>query len=595
MNVISNNFSLQTKNLIPMNSLITSEGKQVRELKLILNEGKNGYTEDKTFKDLKKWIKKNKLNVKGRGFFIQFKYDDKFIYNINPHFQTYKNLSFISLFAKYEKKKVLNRINQISIFYADLPTKNEGGDDKNNNCLYYAIKSFLLDRMKHKTPYKFKQFLGLKKDEKVHIDLLPKIEEKYGINIYLSGDFNYKPSKKILHYENVYLTLINGHYEANKKPFDKSYIVYSEPLPLIIAYSDNHKIYFWNGKENLTTKPKNAHIIKKDIDEDYKEIYDKTKKEYEIMAENTNYNPLKFRDLNNLIKKIIYDTIKNYEWEEIHPDEAEIIKKCGMGAVRFAETGIYNHCYSFDLNRYYSHLQKNLNVPTSRPEFLKIEKLPKILSPGFYKCNIEQGLKFFNYNIYGWYTQYDINYIRKNHPEIKISIDNEADFNNLCYKKSYCNFNKFNNIYNTFYNLYKNNNCKVAKTVANMVWGMCCSRDFTKHKLEENKPIVFNPNSDNIKQKNTSYILKKYSIHNYFKFPYARVGPFLVSKGRATINEAIIKDFKINDIKYINTDGFISQTIPKNFKSSDKMGGLRLEYEIKKIHIKNKNDKIILE
>lgn len=57
MNVISNNFSLQTKNLIPMNSLITSEGKQVRELKLILNEGKNGYTEDKTFKDLKKWIK----------------------------------------------------------------------------------------------------------------------------------------------------------------------------------------------------------------------------------------------------------------------------------------------------------------------------------------------------------------------------------------------------------------------------------------------------------------------------------------------------------------------------------------------------------
>ena len=50
--------------------------------------------------------------------------------------------------------------------------------------------------MKHKQPCRFKKFLGLKKDSKVSIDLLPKIEEKYKINIYLSGDFEYEPKQK---------------------------------------------------------------------------------------------------------------------------------------------------------------------------------------------------------------------------------------------------------------------------------------------------------------------------------------------------------------------------------------------------------------
>ena len=584
-------FHESTTNLMPQNSLITSEGKFARQKRFKLTKGQKPVDEQQTFNDLTDALKRYAGKRKNRGFLICFTYDNKLSWCMNKHFQTLDDIEFMSFFAMYERRKVEDKITAIDLYYVDLPSKNKGGrketiPDPYNNCLYYALKSFLGDKMKDKQPSLMKRYLKIENDEGVHWNLLPLLEERYKINIYLKGDFTYDSCKK--YSQSCYLTLINGHYEPNRPKFDKSYIKFKKPAPLLLTYSKNGQVYFYNGEEELTEKPKTAHVVQCDVDD--KEDYFKSYTEQcRLMTLNTKYNPLEFKDLKELVKKIIYMTYKNVDFEPIQQDEEEIIKMVGMSACRYAEPGTYKNVSSIDMNRFYSSLQSNINIPIGKPTFTKLNELPEILKPGFYKVKIKTKCPFFTYNKYNWYTQYSIYQARDNDPTAEFSIIDNEEFNAVMYPPKYTNTNKFNDIYKTLYVLGKGK-CKIAKLVANMIWGTLNQRNFKREKLTENGAKLFNPNTDTIKFRTSCYVGKFFNPNSYFKFPYARSGPFITSKGRREIVKSIYKtvDNPLN-IKYIHTDGFLCVDLSKSFKSSQDMGKLRLDKLYGEVEVLNKN------
>jgi hypothetical protein len=101
----------------------------------------------------------------------------------------------------------------------DRPTKGRLGDY--NDCLYFALKKAISLDIPFKTGAQLKQFLGLHRNAKVDILLIPKIKEKlttYKINVI--RDHVYSSPKDCL--KEINLKLVNNHYIFNSKI--KSYL-----------------------------------------------------------------------------------------------------------------------------------------------------------------------------------------------------------------------------------------------------------------------------------------------------------------------------------------------------------------------------------
>jgi hypothetical protein len=108
-------------------------------------------------------------------------------------------------------------------FFIKLGQNQGGTDDVYNDCLYNSIKYFIFDIEKYfGSPADFKKFLRLKRNDKISIDLIDKIEKKlktYQINI--MGD--YIRESKIISNKRININLSNEHYTPIKKPIKKKF------------------------------------------------------------------------------------------------------------------------------------------------------------------------------------------------------------------------------------------------------------------------------------------------------------------------------------------------------------------------------------
>ena len=66
--------------------------------------------------------------------------------------------------------------------------------------------------------------------------------------------------------------------------------------------------------------------------------------------------------------------------------------------------------------------------------------------------------------------------------------------------------------------------------------------------------------------------IKTITFNKLYQFNYARLGPFLLAKGRTVISEVIKPN--IESIKWIHTDGFISDK-ELNYKTGNELGNLK--------------------
>ncbi len=281
--------------------------------------------------------------------------------------------------------------------------KKAGGNDKNNDCLYYALKDSG-NYIPWKFPQTFKKFLKLDRKDKVHIDLIPLIEKKLNLSINITGDINYNSGSQ--HSKTIHLKLIDGHYTLNRgkagafQLLKKALFKSQKPLEFMIYTSnkDMYEIMTETNKEIQTiTKTTFYSMINDNKYCSYQvntvdvETFEKIYKEIKDL-ENYGVNILNYTNIKNaVIGQIYFKTLRRFETDDLQPLESKFLDQALSGGIIHRKPGTYKNVEYYDVNSQYPHILANTGLlfPTRKPEFKNLESLPSnFISFGIYRAKI---------------------------------------------------------------------------------------------------------------------------------------------------------------------------------------------------------------
>jgi hypothetical protein len=484
------------------------------------------------------------------------------------------------------------------------------GNGNNNNCLWECLNFALLHRNPWKTPESLKRFLLVRNNDKIPLTLIPKIEEKlksFGINI--TGDYEYKTtikSNKIIN-----LVLKDEHIKLDYSVDNKkvSNIRYNEK---IIMLFDKMTFMGYDGiSERLLTIPEKRDIIynvnSKYILIDRVGITNKArqsgefqtlKEEYEELIENANY--LK-KETNGIINFYKTGSIKNTALglfdrmtkfimnpEKIDEEEIPWIKGASGGALTYCDKGYEGKLYKYDYVSMYPHILTTVAMmPIKKGEFLTLKSDEfDVMKKSFFKFGIYRAIvtsdtsdnsKLFKFNKKNYYTQTSLTDAITLGLNIELIEDDEPNF--LYYSSD--KLIQFQEIFKEYINFLfplKVKKVKYSKNLLNILWGALGEINKKKFYVQDNQiDIPTNQEIYSLRPSNTNgddLLIKTTQTNNYYKLGFARLTPFIISKGRQMMMKTL-KD-KAQHIHHIQTDGFLSD-IKLDFKTGDGLGDLRYE------------------
>jgi hypothetical protein len=130
------------------------------------------------------------------------------------------------------------------------------------------------------------------------------------------------------------------------------------------------------------------------------------------------------------------------------------------------------------------------------------------------------------------------------------------------------------------------------KSLANSLWGSCCSKNKFIKRVPKTETIdlsEFHLNQVEFNENTTMVeVVKK---NNVFKYNFARVC-FISSFCRLKMVETVL-DCGLDNIAYINTDGFASLVEQPSLKISDKMGEWKVKKYVKCV-VNNSNSVVFI-
>lgn len=506
------------------------------------------------------------------------------------------------------------------IIYTFFKQNPAGGNDFNNDCLYNCLSEYIvLLKSYWETPEAFKKYLGLKRNDKVPISLISKVEEKlrtFQINV--RGDYIHSStikSEKIIN-----LTLINEHYEIDKtyqkKPICKN-INYREKQPLLYD-KVSFEIYDGKIKRIISKEEKNELmynfkspyiVIQRQVQKDKEgNIIELTlEEEFDKLIVINNKLKETSKGLINLFKSgsitnaalDLFDRFTKYlnDPDEILQDESEWISESNIGALIFADI-FEGELYKYDVKSLYPSLmqQTTFKFPIKRGEFIKLDTFSEYFQYGIYRCKItpsedENINKLFRFNKKNYYTSISLDHAKSLNLKIELIHDEEPNF--LYYSRDkLITANEVFKPYIEFLFKLKENNIEWSKDILNRLWGALCEVD--KRKYYCDKPINISEDEEIVeiypsKNNEDIDIIKTNKINKKYKTNYARIGPFLLSQGRKHMSN-IMFQYR-NNIHRCQTDGFLSD-IKIHSNTIVKIGELRYEGYTEKGEIKNKMNKV---
>lgn len=504
-------------------------------------------------------------------------------------------------------------IQEFSIYVLEDPEKS-GGNDLYNDCLYNCLKEVMGKRCPYGFGFDMKEHLNLKRNDKVPIELINKVDEYLGndYKLTVSGDYTYNSTKKSK-YE-IRLKLLEGHYSIDRD--DRVRInKYLEKTKRPIFYIKernkkekkiNYTIYDGKNKKTLTDIEFKEFKEHKPYDCMILEGY----QEFETVEESYNYfikmaEELK-KETNGIIDmyktgtyvdtalKLFDDKTKHIYSEKIEQNEGEWIESAMISAVIYAKKGYKGPAYKYDYNSMYGSLmiKKEFLIPIKKGSFESIKELPEILKYGIYNVEIEKNEEetFFRYNKDNKYTHIDIYIARKLGLGVKLFIYENNEPNALIYERD-CLINS-NWLFDDYImEMFKLKQKKIpgAKQIGNCLWGALCQKNYFQKvmKVEENYELPKNTTIYKMNPLDEDNFKIDYCYnHKVFNTNYARLGPFLLAKGRELIIKTAIL-YKDN-VKRIHTDS-ITSDIKLPFIHSTDIGQLKYEGYCEEIEIINKN------
>jgi hypothetical protein len=504
------------------------------------------------------------------------------------------------------------------LIYLIIKPKPIGGNSKNNDCLFECLDFYLHDRNPWANGGTLKQYLGLKRNDKIPISLIPKVEEKlktFQINII--GDYVY--SSQIKSNKIISLKLQDEHYTINRN-IDNSKVgnirINYKEKPIMLYDKSTYECY--NGIEKRIL-PRNEYIkLVQDYDAEYilinresTNIEVKTNKkkkenqkkkltleeEYDELIQTANELKKHSNGIINLYKTgdykntalNLFDRFTKFTLnpETIEQDEFIWLRNSTMGAVIFSEK-YEGPGYKYDVKSMYPSIYRSTNkFPVKRGEFRTLTDKEfnemKYYQFGIYKCKIYRSddnntNKLFKFNRLHYYTHTSLEHAKS--LNLKIELIQDEQPNNLYYEREkLIGFNEVFTEYTNFLFSLKEKKVPKAKLLLNIIWGALTEIRKYSHIVKEGN-LTKLKDEESIYQMYPSYrdeditIVKTYNQNNIYTTNFGRLQPFILARGRFMISE-IMKPIKDKIIR-CHTDGFISTT-DKDIKHGSKIGDLVFE------------------
>jgi hypothetical protein len=485
-----------------------------------------------------------------------------------------------------------------------------GGDDIHNDCLFKCIREAInYDEIPEgfKPEYKFKRRLKLERDDKVPLNKLPILEERFKVNFNVCGDKTFISSNK--YQKTVNLKLVNEHFTLvhnNQKTKvllngfqfkEQKLILFEKQDEMYITYDGNEKQVL--DKETFSARDKLTNVYQlNDSKQDIEEYYNNIMKNVQILKDKSNglINLKKcMYKCKTAVLKNLYDTSKGIENPEEITELEEHYLANFSGAIMFSEKCELENAYQYDINSAYAYylMSNAFKIPMKQGTFMKLTELPEILQYGMYRCKISKNKSFKYlrlYNLFRFrednlYTHFDIKSARKLNLNIELIVDDES--NALIYGAGTC-VNGCKIFKTMITNLYKLKQEKVPyiKEMMIRLWGSLCEKHTVKHIVVDNELHV--PDGSIIRKihpvKNGFKI--EYSEYgNMFKLNYARFAPFLTSAVRLKLVELVLPN--IDNVYRVFTDSILSDKPLTNLKIGTEIGDWKLEKQGKCIIEKN--------
>ena len=468
-----------------------------------------------------------------------------------------------------------DKIVSFHLYYVNNGNPRGGGDDNDlNDCLYDCLKEVLGDKLQI-TAEQLKQKLFLTRDAKINMSKLPAVEKLIHYKINLTGDYN-KLSKFNAKQE-INIVLKKGHFTLQPiKRIINQHIISGEPL---VYEKDGTNFKCFNGAKYLSVDKEKFYEWKNNMTGYYILIEKYHKK---TLEETYNYyldSSIKLKEATNgkidLSKTGEYTTTALKLFNELNTvsppepiliDEAEWINKATTGAIIFGDK-YEGELFSYDFISFYPSILRStqLLIPISRGTFNKITSDEfnnmKFIRYGIYRCSIEvEDHKLMRQNKFNYYTHIDITRARELQYNITLIEDDEPNVLYYSREKTINACQAFRPFVDYMYEL-KRNNIPGAKNILNCLWGALCEsmnfivyhKEGAETNIDQDKPLI----SIKPRWKNEEdYEIKLQSINKTFKSDWARLKPFLLSKGRTLLSKAI--EPNVEHIMRSHTDSLYS-------------------------------------
>lgn len=580
-------------------------GKDIISLRLRENKYEHRYFTLKTVKrlsdELSKKLKENNVNGKMMTSIVygDLAWKSGYFKDIGSDVRLYDPNDLYNLEVPYPEPK---RIPAFNIYVALGPRDVGGNDNNNNDCLYYCLSYYIYNIDDYfEGPEGLKKFLQLKRNDKIPLSCIDKIEKKlknYQINV--RGD--YIRSSTVQSNMIIDLILINEHYQYEK--IDKNltkFIKYEEKIPvmwdkktfesydgvnkwLMDRYERNNIIYNFHSKYILVNREKQG------IDENGNRIIISIEEEYNNFIEMANKLKIETNGLINLYKSgsyhdaglNLFDKLsKCIHGDDLLQDEAYWIDKSYFSAIIFSNK-YEGELYEYDIKSLYPYIASlnKYKFPVKRGEFRIIKEFGEYFEFGIYRCIIDKSEdiklnNLFRFNIDNYYTSVDLTNAKELGLTIHLIDDGKPNF--LYYSRD--KLINFDWVFKQYINILfpiKERKIEGSKKVLNYIFGSLCEKDkiksfiSDKFKLEDDDEIVeLYPSSTD----EDHHIMKTVKKSKIFKSSFARLGPFLLSNSRRYMTSILLphKDY----IQRCHTDGFLTSKVIHKNTENIKLGELK--------------------
>lgn len=489
------------------------------------------------------------------------------------------------------------------LIYLIIKPNAEGGNSHNNDCLFECLEFYLHDRNPWANGATLKKYLGLKRNDKIPLSLIPKVEEKLkSFQINIIGDYIY--SSQVKSNKIISLVLQDEHYSINRNVDNNKVknlnINYKEKKIMLfdkvkyIGYDGNEIIKFATKKEFKDCEYHSEYII---VNREYNNNKMTIQEEYNELIETANILKRETKGIINLYKTgdykntalNLFDRFTKFilNPENILQDEFIWLRNATMGAIIFSEK-YEGPAYKHDVKSMYPSIYLSSGkFPVKRGEFRTLTTQEfnemKFYQFGVYRCKIYESEdkninKLFKFNKLNYYTQISLEHAKSLNLRIELIEDDKP--NNLYYEREkLIGFNEVFTEYTNFLFDLKEKKVPKAKLLLNIIWGALTQ-------LKKSNYIVRNDKQTNIKEfdkiisifpdkyNEDILIIKTINQNDIYVSNFGRIQPFILSRGRFMISD-IMKPIK-ETIKRVHTDGFISTT-NDNLIHGNKIGDLVYE------------------